>query len=206
MSLRTLTEINAELAKPLHPSLVKERSQGGASLSYMEAHEVIRTMNRAFGPLGWSRRTLTMELVGEQTYQSGRGVEMREVAYTAQVEVVAFYEGGCCLKTGTGSGSGTRAVGKPGLGDLYGFAAKEAESDGMKRACMQLGDSLGLALYDKTKANVRELAVPVEGPLADRIANAQSLEALQAIWGALGPHERAGAVAAMTKRKGELQP
>jgi hypothetical protein len=40
------------------------------------------------------------------------------------------------------------------LGEALESAAKEAETDAMKRALMTFGNPFGLALYDKTQANV----------------------------------------------------
>src|SRR5579872_3601712 len=43
----------ARLSKPIEPSRVKSRSQSGQSLSYIEAHDAIRTANEVFGIGGW---------------------------------------------------------------------------------------------------------------------------------------------------------
>lgn len=53
-------------------------------------------------------------------------------------------------REGTGHGSGQQAD----LYDAIESAAKEAESDAMKRAMMTFGNPFGLALYDKTQENV----------------------------------------------------
>jgi hypothetical protein len=57
---------------------------------------------------------------------------------------------GDVVRDGTGYGSGIDRD----LGAAHESAVKEAETDAMKRALMTFGNPFGLALYDKTKANV----------------------------------------------------
>ena len=157
-----------ELAKPLHQDNVRKREE---KFSYVEAHHVIREMNRVFGPTGWTRETVNMERVYDGPYTSSKGKEGVEVAYVARVRVTVRTEGfsagtniqlgpdglrisDACVKEGTGFGSAVTYGSTPS--DAYEGATKEAESDAMKRACMMFGDIYGLALYDKDQANVTD--------------------------------------------------
>lgn len=137
------------LDAPLDKSKVKEREQGGKKLSYVEAWHAIAEANRIFGFDGWTRETVHLEqtnrdLVDLKSYKQWR------VGYIAKVRITA----GGVTREGTGYGSG---MAKPeALGDAIESAVKEAESDAMKRALMTFGNPFGLALYDKTQANVCE--------------------------------------------------
>lgn len=137
----TPREIADELSKPLDAKHVKTRSQAGQTLSYVEGWHAIAEANRIFGWDAWSRDTLEMrevrsELVGDK----------HRVAFFCRVRIHV----GSIFRDGCGYGSG---IAKD-LGDAYESALKEAETDAMKRALMTFGNPFGLALYDKTKANV----------------------------------------------------
>ena len=135
------------LDAPLDKSNVKSREQGGRKLSYVEAWHAIAEANRIFGFDGWARETVLLtetnrDLVDLKSYKQWR------VGYIAKVRITA----GGVTREGTGFGSG---MSKPeALGEAIESAVKEAESDAMKRALMTFGNPFGLALYDKTHANV----------------------------------------------------
>jgi len=144
-------EITANLSAGLDKAYVKQRQQGGARLSYVEAWHVIAEANRIFGFDGWARETVILqetnrdlkELKGQNsTYEQWR------VGYMAKVRITAHG----VVREGTGFGIG---MGRPeALGDAIESAVKEAESDAMKRAMMTFGHPFGLALYDKSQSNV----------------------------------------------------
>lgn len=173
----------SELAKPLNSAHVKPPAPGKYG-DYVEGWHVIAEANRIFGFDGWSRETiyntetnrelLTLKGRENSTYQQWR------VGYVAKVRVTA----GGVSREGTGFGSG---MGKPeGLGEAIESAVKEAETDAMKRALMTFGNPFGLALYDKTQANVSDepIAPPAQpskyAAHLSAITKAETLEALQA--------------------------
>jgi DNA repair and recombination protein RAD52 len=126
---------------------------------YIEGWRTIDIANAIFGFDGWTRETVLLQETNRElvTLKDKQGVEYKQwrVGYLAKVRV----EAGGIVREGTGFGQGQ---GKPeGVGDAIESAAKEAETDAMKRALMTFGNPLGLALYDKTKANVAEVAVPM---------------------------------------------
>jgi DNA recombination protein Rad52 len=142
-----VTTLTQSLKQPLDSSVVKEREQSGMKLSYVESWYVIGQLNEVFGFDGWDRETTRLDLIQQDTNQNGKA----RVAYTAQcVLTIRFPEGQIVRRVGTGFGNGFDSD----PGKAHESAIKEAESDAMKRAAMTLGNRFGLALYDKTKANV----------------------------------------------------
>lgn len=139
--------VKAELEKPLAAANVKSRSQSGRTLSYVEGWHVIAEANRIFGFDGWHRETIEMrEVRPPELVKSGAGKETWRVGFVAKVRVTV----GEVIREGTGFGAGAL----PDLGEAYESAIKEAETDAMKRAFITFGNPFGLALYDKTQANV----------------------------------------------------
>lgn len=185
--MRSEKEIENELIKPLDASKVKTRAGRGGSgdLSYLSQDEVKREMNAIFGRLGWSSVTEECKVISEANHQTNRG-EVFEAIAQARVRVNVSseeYVGSCSV--GTGVGNGTSAVGKSRM-DAYELAIKEAESDAFKRACVKFGDRLGLALYDKAQARVRQAG---SAPAPD-LSNVNDLDTLNQVWQSLKPEER----------------
>lgn len=136
------------LQAPLDPAVVNKRKQGGTTVDYVEGWWAISEANRIFGFDGWTRETVEMRMVSERERKIGR--DQRDgwgVTYTAKVRVTALG----VTREGTGSGHGIGVD----LGEAHESAVKEAETDAMKRALMTFGNPFGLALYDKSRANVR---------------------------------------------------
>lgn len=141
-------QINS-LRAPLSRDVIKTREQGKSTLSYVEAWHVIDEANRIFGFDAWERETVECRCVAERERKIGQGQYQRDgwgVTYVAKVKITV----GRIVREGTGAGHGIDAD----LGLAHESAIKEAESDAMKRAFMTFGNPFGLALYDKTQANV----------------------------------------------------
>lgn len=145
----------ADLQKKLDPAHIAKREQSGKQLSYVEGWHVIAEANRIFGFDAWNRETVTLletsrDLVHIKGYQGKPDYDQWRVSYLARVRITV----GDIIREGTGYGSG---MAKPeALGDAIESAAKEAETDAMKRALMTFGNPFGLALYDKSHANVEQ--------------------------------------------------
>lgn len=140
--------MKAELGKPLNPKHVKPPAPGKYG-EYIEGWRVIDEANRIFGFDGWTRETVEMietcrELKGDKWF----------VGYRCKVRVTVLdHESDPpthVVREGSAAGSGV----SKSLTDAIESALKEAETDAMKRALMTFGNPFGLALYDKTKANV----------------------------------------------------
>lgn len=162
-----------ELEKPLDKSHVAARTQSGRTLSYIEGWHAIAEANRIFGFDGWQRETVDMREVRSPEFVKGsNGKETWRVGFVAKVRIRV----GDIVREGTGYGSGAL----PELGEAYESAVKEAETDAMKRALMTFGNPFGLALYDKTQANVSDGAADAKAE-----ESAAAVKALAAKIGAL---------------------
>jgi len=140
----------------LDPKNVKSRQQpGGPRLSYIEGWHAINEANRIFGFGAWERELVRLERTNcdlVDVTKNGRTEKQWRVGYIATVRVTVHGESGSRHRDGTGFGSGFAK--DNALGDAIESAAKEAETDAMKRALSTFGNQFGLALYDKAKANV----------------------------------------------------
>lgn len=139
-------EQQAALSAPLHSAHVKQRSQAGRSLSYIEAWHAIAEANRIFGFDGWTRETVELRQLGEPRQVGDKW----RVGYSAKCRVTVWAGERVVVREGCGFGSGI----DKDLDQAHESALKEAESDAMKRALMTFGNPFGLALYDKQQANV----------------------------------------------------
>lgn len=137
-------DAKAELSKPLDKSKVKPPPQGKYG-EYVDAFHVIEEANRIFGPENWSYGVSELRLTNE-TQENGK----HHIGYLALVTV----DVGGVRKNDVGHGQGHGRS----LGDAHDSAVKEAVTDGMKRALRTFGYTFGLALYDKTQANVADVA------------------------------------------------
>ena len=140
-------EQNTALSAPLDRANVASRQQAGQTLSYIEAWHAIAEANRIFGFDGWNRETVELRQLGAPREVNGK---MR-VGYSAKVRITVLTPtGSLIVREGCGFGSGIDRD----EDQAHESALKEAESDAMKRALMTFGNPFGLALYDKTQANV----------------------------------------------------
>lgn len=139
---KTLEQVQKQLDENIPEDVISRRDGGGGKkLDYLETWYVIDRMNQIFGSLNWSKETTLMQQVpvdGKVTY-----VAKVRVAVRSENGIVAFRDG-----TGYGNDKGNF--------NPHELATKEAESDAFKRAAMQFGRSLGLALYDKSREFVGE--------------------------------------------------
>lgn len=140
-------EQTALLEAPLYSANVKTRKQAGRTLSYIEGWVAIAEANRIFGHGNWGRETVYCKEVSRREVTIGQQQKPGwKVGYEAMVRITV----GDVVREGTGHGSGSMQD----LFDCIESAAKEAETDAMKRALMTFGNPFGLALYDKEQKNV----------------------------------------------------
>lgn len=156
-------EITKELEKPLSPKNVKGRQQSGREVSYVESWHILNEANRIFGFGSWSVETVYCKEVCRYETKIGKTnpKDGWKVGYEAQVRVSLDSGHNYVTRMGTGHGSASMTD----LFDCIESAAKEAESDALKRAFRTFGNQFGLALYDKTQANVGDEPEPVPEPL-----------------------------------------
>ena len=135
----------------LDPRLIASRSQGGADLSYLETQDAIQILNHIFGQANWDIVTSELKEVQREEREKN-GKQQFLVGYTAQSSLtVKFINGVTVVKNDVGAGNGTDYQGYYSTSES---SVKEACSDSLKRCARHLGNSLGLALYDKQKRRV----------------------------------------------------
>lgn len=170
----------AALEAPLDRKHVATRQQSGRALSYVEGWHAIAEANRIFGFGEWHRETQEMRLVAERERTVGQGTGWG-VSYVCRVRLTVLTESGPVIRDGYGAGHGIDRD----IGLAHESAAKEAETDAMKRALMTFGNPFGLALYDKSQSQVADEPPPpriVPAAFLDRwqrmLAQAVTLDAL----------------------------
>jgi hypothetical protein len=140
------------LSGPLARAHVKQRKQGGSSVSYIEGWVAIAEANRIFGFDAWQRETVLLKCVSQSERLIGRDQKPGwGVTYSARVRITVLAgDRPPLIREGSGAGHGIDVD----LGQAHESALKEAETDAMKRALMTFGNPFGLALYDKQQREV----------------------------------------------------
>jgi DNA recombination protein Rad52 len=201
------------LQAKLDPANVKPAPKGKFG-SYVDGYHVVNEANRIFGEGNWSYEITRLQMVSEQTVslKGGNGpYEQYRVGYLCCVKVCV---GGTSYKEGAAVGSG---VGSPlSMADHHESAVKEAETDALKRALRTYGNTFGLALYDKTQANVGVDLPPFDSAgfterMLKSIDGARAMQDLQGYFTEahgqkerLTPKQYADLVAAKDERKAAL--
>lgn len=166
-----------ELAKKLDPAHIRPPQQYGPKGDYLEGWFVIDEANRIFGFDGWSYEVVEARCVSEAPRKIGK--QQKDgwgITYTAKVRVDV--QGIVREDFGAGHGYDTDA------GLAHESAVKEAVTDALKRALRTFGNPFGLALYDKTRANVgtpETEHAPEQKPAGKPISAAQMKRGLEAI-------------------------
>lgn len=145
-------EQTAMLNAPLDPKHVKKPSGSfGPKGDYLEGWHVINELNRVFGFDGWSYSIdLTRDALTEG--KDSKGNVQWQAAYTCICTLTV----GVVTRQDVGFGSGFAKM----IGDAVEGATKEAATDALKRAARTFGNIFGLALYDKSRANVQAAPEP----------------------------------------------
>lgn len=166
-------EQTKELQKPLDPANVKKPSGNfGPKGDYLEGWHVINELNRVFGFDGWS---YTIDL-SRDDLSHAEGKDQWQAAYTCICTLTV----GATTRQDVGFGSGFAKQ----IGDAIEGATKEAATDALKRAARTFGNVFGLALYDKSRANVCAPAVELPNEVLDLIAEVEAAPAdnLRQLW------------------------
>lgn len=138
------------LLNPLRSTRVATRSQGGKSLSYLEAWDVKAHLTRIFGFGNWDSEVADYAYVATREYEANndKKTPMVEVIYRARVQLTIRDQYGNRLcrhsEVAVGSTSGPANM----LGEHHDNAVKTAASDALKRCAINLGTQFGLSLYD----------------------------------------------------------
>lgn len=143
---------SAELTKPLDSSKVKKPTgQFGPKGDYLEGWHVINEANRIFGFDGWS---YIIDLTRDDLREGidSKNKPQWQAAYTC----VCTVNVAGVVRQDVGFGSGFAKS----IGDAIEGATKEAVTDALKRCLRTFGNPFGLALYDKSRANVADIPEP----------------------------------------------
>lgn len=128
----------------LQPWRVGKNPRG---FSHLEAWDVRRFLIRVFGFTGFDTELLGIDLVRELELPAKDGKPRWTVVYRVHQRLtvkdvhgrpIGRYEG-----VATGSGQN-----QPSLADAHDLAVKEADSQALKRAAVNLGDAFGMSLYN----------------------------------------------------------
>lgn len=162
------------LSEPLDASRVRTREgSGGRTLSYLETHDMIRAANDIFGFGGWGHEVVELRLIDAVTVHNRDQKPGVKVGYLCVVKLTVFpppdeYNTGFVPTSGVGFGDAVE-YSEGATVSAHELAAKEAESDALKRALKNWGDQFGLALYSKSAASDGHLSgAAASGP---RISN-----------------------------------
>jgi recombination DNA repair RAD52 pathway protein len=112
-------------------------------------------LNYIFGFDGWDDEYPSHGLVFEQTRVDG---SRYDVCYWAKCRITIH---GGCVHEGIGTGD---AQNMPNRSKAHDTAIKDAFSDSIKRACINLGNQFGLTLYGENSNTTRSLAYPESEP------------------------------------------
>lgn len=169
------------LSARLDPSNVKKPDgKFGPKGDYIEGWHAIAEANRIFGFGNWSYTIKTMIKDSLTEGLDSRGQSQWQAAYTCIVTVTV----GDVTREDVGFGSGFSKQ----VGDAIEGATKEAVTDALKRALRTFGNPFGLALYDKSRANVGRDEPKFDArAAADRLITAinkrkGNRDDLQALW------------------------
>jgi recombination DNA repair RAD52 pathway protein len=146
------------LMAPLNGNRVSSRSQGGRSLSYLEAWDVKAALIRVFGFANWSADVVESKILRMEKdvpAYSGSGTSRTRkndadgkpdfnwsVTAMATLQLRIHMTGATYTETAIASQTG------PDVGEVADFAMKTAESDALKRCAINLGTQFGLSLYN----------------------------------------------------------
>lgn len=165
--------VQERLSAPLDAGRVKQRDSGrGGSVSYLETHDVIRTANDIFGFGQWGHDIIELRNLGSVTVHNRDG---KAGVHTGYVCVVRLTVNGCIPVSGVGYGDGVEYR-ESATVTAHELAAKEAESDALKRALKNFGDQFGLALYDKSAGENGHLVYENRAQAPAAAAHAQSVQ------------------------------
>lgn len=138
-------KVSAELAKPLDAKAIRQPAPGKFG-EYIDGLHAITEANRIFGRNGWSYEITRLEQVNAQVFEIPNKGPQYRCAWVCTVRATVDN----VTREGAAVGTG---MGKPeNMGDAIESAVKEAETDALKRALRSLGNTFGLALYEKDKS------------------------------------------------------
>lgn len=141
------------LMRPLRPTRVAKRSQGGKQLSYLESWDVRAHLIRMFGFCNFDIELTDQHLVDVREYETQDGKPMVEPMWFARVQLTIRSSDGMQLAVYSDASVGSNAGPEYLLAESHDNAIKTATSDALKRCAINLGNQFGLSLYDQGTLN-----------------------------------------------------
>lgn len=130
----------------LNSHRISTRSQGGRSLSYLEAWDVKATLIRVFGFAGFSAEIIDTQIIEikreDAVDRQGKAYEKIVSCVMSTCRLTIHQTGAVYTESATASQTGRD------IGEVTDFAMKTASSDALKRAAIYLGTQFGLSLYN----------------------------------------------------------
>ncbi|WP_432184890.1 Rad52/Rad22 family DNA repair protein [Streptomyces tendae] len=154
-----MTELTSRLTdqqlKVLYSALHDDRvgfNQKG--FAHVQQWDVRRFLIRVFGFGGYDTELVSIDLIREIEHPANNpgGKSRWTVAYRVHQRLTVKDTAGRPIATFDGVATGD-AQNQPSLGDAHDGAVKEADSQSLKRAAVNLGDAFGLSLYNGGKTN-----------------------------------------------------
>lgn len=138
----------------LHSSRVGHNQKGFA---HVQQWDVRRFLIRVFGFGGYDTELLSIDCVREIPIPAGKDGNGNDkfrwtVVYRVHQRLTVKDIAGNPIASFDGVATGD-AQNQPGLGDAHDGAVKEADSQSLKRAAVNLGDAFGLGLYNGGKTD-----------------------------------------------------
>jgi hypothetical protein len=140
----------AQLLEAVKPHRVKQLD----GKSHMEGYDIRAHLTRIFGFEGWDIEAAPAECIHDVQLDTGRtkdngwSILRYSCAYRQHLTLVVYDPDGHVVKRVIGQAVG-KAENQPSFGDAHDLALKDAETQALKRAAMNLGDQYGLGLYNK---------------------------------------------------------
>jgi len=134
----------------IEPSRIKSRDKGNISLSYLEGFDVMETANKIFGFGNWSYTISSLEQVSQETNTNQNLILCYKAIIRLTVYGLDFSKQ--VTKEDVGFGTGISKT----LAEAHEGGAKEAVTDGLKRAMRSFGNQFGNSLYDKSRNHQKQ--------------------------------------------------
>lgn len=136
------------LRRPLNPTRVAKRSQGGKQLSYLESWDVRAHLIRVFGYGNFDVEVTETLPIEVREYVSDGNKPMKEAVWFARVRLTVRDSEGNRLCRYSEAAVGSSSAPASMVAESHDNAVKTAASDALKRCAINLGTQFGLSLYD----------------------------------------------------------
>lgn len=131
------------LLKPIHPQRVLSLK----NQAYVAGHDIRAELTRVFGFARWTTETLEETLLCEREVKTKAGAPAWYVVWKSRVRLRVNAPDGTPLAFHDGSHVGEST--HPVYGDAHGNALTNSGTYALRRAAINLGDQMGLSLYNK---------------------------------------------------------